>query len=80
MSDLGADAYRFSFGWTRLQPNGRGPLDRGGVDFYDRLLDELHEAGVSPFATIFHWDLPDDYADGWLDRQTALRLGEFAGM
>ncbi|MFD4422038.1 glycoside hydrolase family 1 protein [Agromyces sp. NPDC058484] len=78
MRDLGADAYRFSFSWTRLQPHGRGPLDPAGSDFYDRLLDELQEAGVSPFATISHWDLPEEYAHGWLDRETALRLGDLA--
>ena len=58
MAALGFDAYRFSLGWTRLQPEGRGPLDPTGVDFYDRLLDELHAANITPFATIFHWDLP----------------------
>ncbi|MFD4958625.1 glycoside hydrolase family 1 protein [Microbacterium sp. NPDC058389] len=80
MSDLGADAYRFSFGWTRLQPGGSGPLSASGVSFYDRLLDELLEAGVSPFATLSHWDLPAEYAQGWLDRETALRFGDFAGL
>ncbi|MDL9978955.1 glycoside hydrolase family 1 protein [Microbacterium sp. ASV49] len=80
MSRLGADAYRFSLGWTRLQPTGSGPLDPEGVAFYDRLLDELHAAGVSPFATISHWDLPEEYAHGWLDRDTAARLGDFAAL
>nr|WP_231979933.1 family 1 glycosylhydrolase [Tessaracoccus coleopterorum] len=80
MSALGIDAYRFSLGWTRLQPGGSGPLDPAGVAFYDRLLDELLAAGISPFVTITHWDLPVDYTDGWLDRETAYRLGEFAGL
>ena len=80
MRELGSDAYRFSFGWTRLQPHGTGPLDHDGADFYDRLLDELSEAGISSFATISHWDLPQEYARGWLDRDTAHRLGEFAGL
>ena len=80
MAELGADAYRFSFGWTRLQPNGSGPLDPEGVAFYDRLLDELAEAGISAFGTLFHWDLPVEYAGGWLSRDTAERLGEFAGL
>lgn len=80
MSDLGSDAYRFSLGWTRLQPEGKGGLDPEGVSFYDRLLDELHEAGISPFATLFHWDLPVEYENGWLNRDTAQRLGEFAGL
>ena len=80
MADLGADAYRFSLGWTRLQPGGRGPLDAAGVAFYDRLLDELLAAGISPFVTISHWDLPVEYSEGWLNRETASRLGEFAGL
>ncbi|QPZ38112.1 glycoside hydrolase family 1 protein [Paramicrobacterium chengjingii] len=80
MRDLGADAYRFSLGWTRLQPGGSGPLDAAGVSFYDRLLDELHEAGISPFVTLSHWDLPVEYEQGWLDRDTAHRFGEFAGL
>nr|WP_274637022.1 family 1 glycosylhydrolase [Microbacterium bovistercoris] len=80
MSGLGVDAYRFSLGWTRLQPGGRGPLDPDGAAFYDRLLDELLAAGISPFATVSHWDLPEEYAHGWRDRDTALRLGEFAGL
>ncbi|ASK66179.1 beta-glucosidase [Brachybacterium avium] len=80
MAELGADAYRFSLGWTRLQPEGRGPLDPGGVAFYDRLLDELHEAGISPFVTLTHWDLPAEYEQGWLDRDTAARLGELAAL
>ena len=80
MSALGADAYRFSLGWTRLQPEGKGNLDTAAVAFYDRLLDELLEAGVAPFVTISHWDLPTEYDNGWLDRDTAYRLGEFAGL
>lgn len=80
MADLGVDAYRFSLGWTRLQPGGTGPLDANGIAFYDRLLDELLEAGISPFVTISHWDLPVEYEHGWLDRDTAHRLGDFAGL
>ena len=78
MAELGVDAYRFSLGWTRLQPEGRGPLDPEGVAFYDRLLDELHAAGISPFVTLTHWDLPVEYEQGWLDRDTAARLGDLA--
>ncbi|MFJ4044132.1 glycoside hydrolase family 1 protein [Microbacterium sp. NPDC089987] len=80
MRELGADAYRFSFSWTRVQPGGSGALSREGADFYDRLLDRLHSAGIRPFATISHWDLPEEYAHGWLDRDTAQRLGDLAGM
>ncbi|MGW9628020.1 glycoside hydrolase family 1 protein [Microbacterium sp. NPDC055521] len=80
MRELGADAYRFSFSWTRVQPGGSGGLSREGADFYDRLLDRLHAAGIRPFATISHWDLPEEYAKGWLDRDTAQRLGDLAGL
>lgn len=80
MAELGADAYRLSLGWTRLQPHGTGALDLEGVAFYDRLLDELHQAGISPYVTISHWDIPVEYEHGWLDRDTAHRLGEFAAL
>ncbi len=80
MAGLGADAYRFSFSWTRLQPHGRGALDATGADFYDRLLDELLAAGIAPFATLTHWDLPAEYTGGWLDRDTAARFGELAAL
>ncbi|WP_277050213.1 glycoside hydrolase family 1 protein [Ruania albidiflava] len=80
MSDLGVDAYRFSLSWTRLQPHGSGALDAAGVDFYDRLLDELLAAGIAPFVTLTHWDLPVEYTGGWLDRDTAARFGELAAL
>lgn len=80
MRTLGADAYRFSFAWSRLQPNGTGPLNAEGADFYDRLLDELHAAGIAPYGTLFHWDLPVEYEHGWLDRDTATRFGDFAAL
>ncbi|SJN42621.1 Beta-glucosidase [Microbacterium esteraromaticum] len=80
MRELGLDAYRFSFSWTRLQPGGAGAISAAGAEFYDRLLDELLEANISPMATLFHWDLPVEYTHGWLDRDTAQRFGEFAGL
>ncbi|WP_022886684.1 GH1 family beta-glucosidase [Glaciibacter superstes] len=76
--DLGSDAYRFSFAWPRLQPDGRGALNRNGVGFYDRLLDELLAAGIRPMATLFHWDTPLALRGGWLNRDTAQRFGDFA--
>lgn len=80
MKELGMDAYRLSLGWTRLQPEGRGSLDPVGVDFYDRLLDELCQVGISPFVTLSHWDIPIQYEGGWRSRDTAKRLGDFAGL
>ncbi|MGO4690886.1 glycoside hydrolase family 1 protein [Glaciibacter sp. 2TAF33] len=78
MRELGVDAYRFSFAWPRLQPDGRGALNRNGIAFYDRLLDRLLDAGISPMATLFHWDTPLALRGGWLNRDTALRFGDYA--
>jgi beta-glucosidase/6-phospho-beta-glucosidase/beta-galactosidase len=58
MHDLGVQAYRFSISWSRVLPEGRGRPNAAGFDFYDRLVDELAAAGLTPFATLFHWDLP----------------------
>jgi beta-glucosidase len=82
MKQLGVDSYRFSLSWPRIQPNGSGPVNRAGMDFYDRLLDELLANGISPMVTIYHWDTPLALEDagGWLNRDTAYRLGEFAAI
>lgn len=58
MRELGAPAYRFSISWSRVIPDGRGKPNAAGLDFYDRLVDELLSAGIIPFVTLFHWDLP----------------------
>ena len=58
MKRLGIGAYRFSIGWPRIQPSGQGPANPAGLDFYDRLVDELVGAGIEPMATLYHWDLP----------------------
>lgn len=80
MRELGVDAYRFSLSWTRIQPNGSGPGNPAGIAFYDRLLDELLEAGIRPMATLFHWDTPIELEQrgGWRRRDTAQRFAEFA--
>jgi beta-glucosidase len=80
MRDLALDAYRFSISWSRVQPAGSGPRNSAGLDFYDRLVDELVAAGIRPMATLFHWDLPQPLQDegGWHNRETALRFGEYA--
>ncbi|MEN0128737.1 MAG: GH1 family beta-glucosidase [Brevundimonas sp.] len=79
---LGADGYRFSIAWPRVQPTGSGPVNEAGLAFYDRLVDGILEAGVQPMATLYHWDLPQALEDrgGWLDRDTALRFGEYAAV
>lgn len=67
MKSLGLQAYRFSVSWPRVLPAGTGPINRPGLDFYDRLVDGLLEAGIAPFATLYHWDLPQPLEDlgGW---------------
>src|SRR5690349_18262995 len=55
---LGLDAYRFSIAWPRVQPDGQTAVNPAGLDFYDQLVDRMLELGISPFPTLFHWDLP----------------------
>jgi beta-glucosidase len=82
MKRLGADGYRFSIAWPRIQPAGQGAVNKAGLAFYDRLVDGLLEAGIRPMATLYHWDLPQALEDhgGWLNRDTALRFGEYAAI
>jgi beta-glucosidase len=80
MSDLGFGAYRFSIAWPRIQPDGRGRPNQAGIDFYRRLAESLRERGVTPWATLYHWDLPQALEDrgGWLERDTARRFADYA--
>jgi beta-glucosidase len=80
MSELGLNAYRFSIAWPRLQPDGSGPLSADGLGFYERLVDELLRAGIRPWVTLYHWDLPQALEDagGWPIRDTALRFADYA--
>jgi beta-glucosidase len=82
MADLGIDTYRFSISWPRVQPGGTGPANQAGLDFYDRLTDALLAAGIQPIPTVFHWDLPQPLEDagGWLSRDTAARLADYASL
>ena len=82
MADLGLRAYRFSVAWSRVLPNGAGPVNEAGLAFYDRLVDRLLEAGIAPSLTLYHWDLPAALGDrgGWLDRDTAARFAEYAAV
>jgi beta-glucosidase len=82
MKVLGAKAYRFSVAWPRVFPEGTGAPNPKGLDFYDRLLDELMANGIEPFATLYHWDLPQalqDESGGWLSRDTAKAFADYAG-
>jgi beta-glucosidase len=82
MRVLGIDAFRFSVAWPRVLPVGRGRVNVAGLDFYDRLVDELLGAGIEPFAALFHWDLPQALQDegGWLARPTAEAFAEYAAV
>ncbi|MCX4470787.1 GH1 family beta-glucosidase [Micromonospora sp. NBC_01655] len=82
MAGLGVSAYRFSIAWPRVQPGGTGPANAAGLDFYDRLVDDLAAAGIDPVATLYHWDLPQPLEDagGWLNRDTAARFAEYADL
>jgi beta-glucosidase len=80
MRDLGVDAYRFSIAWPRIVPGGTGTVNQAGLDFYDRLVDELLEAGITPYPTLYHWDLPQRLEDegGWPRRTTAYAFADYA--
>lgn len=80
MKDMGLKAYRFSTAWPRILPEGRGQVNPAGLDFYSRLTDELLEAGITPFVTLYHWDLPQALQDqgGWANRATAEAFVEYA--
>ncbi|KHK98250.1 beta-glucosidase [Microbacterium mangrovi] len=82
LQGLDVDSYRFGISWVRVQPDGTGPANRAGLDYYDRLVDALLAAGVRPFPTLYHWDLPVALEErgGWLDRDTATRFADYAGL
>jgi beta-glucosidase len=82
MARLGAQGYRFSIAWPRVQPSGSGAVNADGLAFYDRLVDELLAHDIAPMATLYHWDLPQalEGAGGWMSRDTAERFGEYAAL
>ncbi|MGV2983960.1 GH1 family beta-glucosidase [Microbacterium sp. AGC85] len=79
---LGVDRYRFSISWVRVQPDGRGAAETRGLAYYDRLVDGLLDAGIEPFPTLYHWDLPSalEADGGWLERDTAERFAAYTGI
>ncbi|WP_434599392.1 GH1 family beta-glucosidase [Streptomyces sp. A5-4] len=82
MKQLGVDAYRFSIAWPRVVPGGSGQVNEAGLGFYDRLVDGLLEAGITPFPTLYHWDLPQASQDrgGWPVRETAEHFAAYAAV
>lgn len=82
MKHIGVTAYRFSISWPRIFPDGTGVPNPKGLDFYSRLVDELLSVGIEPFATLFHWDLPQTLQDrhgGWQSAETSKAFAEYAG-
>jgi beta-glucosidase len=82
MSELGLKAYRFSVSWSRVLPEGKGRVNAQGLDFYERLVDALHEHGIEPLLTLYHWDLPAALDDrgGWLNPDIADWFADYASV
>ncbi|MFI5707299.1 GH1 family beta-glucosidase [Kribbella sp. NPDC051620] len=82
LADLGLTAYRFSISWSRVLPSGAGKTNPAGLDFYRRVAETCLENGVTPYATLYHWDLPQPLEDagGWLVRDTAERFRDYAAI
>jgi beta-glucosidase len=82
IAELGLDTYRFSIAWPRVFPDGRGRLNRPGLDFYRRLVEGALERGIKPLATLYHWDLPQALEDagGWTNRDTASAFADYAAV
>lgn len=80
MADLGMDAYRFSIAWPRIVPDGTGAVNQAGLDCYRRIAETCHSHGIEPYATLYHWDLPQSLEDagGWLVPETATAFGDYA--
>ena len=82
IKDLGVKAYRFSIAWPRVFPDGAGSPNPKGLDFYHHLIDELLANGIEPYATLYHWDLPQalqDRVGGWQSSETAKAFGDYSG-
>lgn len=77
MKSLGYKSYRFSLSWPRIIPNGGGNVNQAGLDFYNRLVDALLAAEITPLVTLYHWDLPTALLDGWLDRSIVRAFAEY---
>ena len=82
LRELGVNAYRFSVSWPRVLPEGVKQLNQPGLDFYDRLIDSLLAADITPFPTLYHWDLPQALQEqgGWTERDVASAFADYAGL
>jgi len=82
MKKIGLKAYRFSISWPRVIPEGRGKINEAGLDFYDRLVDELLKVDIEPFITLYHWDLPQTLQEkgGWKNRDTVGYFSDYAAV
>jgi len=78
LKDLGVKAYRFSFSWSRVFPDAIGKPNQKGVDYYQRVVDELLQIGIEPYVTLFHWDLPQALPGGWQSRDTSKAMADYA--
>ncbi len=82
LKELGVKAYRFSTSWARIEPEADGNWNMSGVAYYDKIVDSCLAAGIEPYMTLYHWELPQRYEDrgGWQSEETAHAFGRFAGM
>ena len=82
IADMGYDAYRFSISWPRVLPDGKGAPNPRGLGLYDQLVDEMLDVGLTPYATLYHWDLPQVLQDagGWAGREVTERFADYAGL
>lgn len=82
MKEMNIESYRFSFSWSRILPEGKGKINQKGIDFYKRMLEELHKNDIIPNATVYHWDLPYELEreGGWLNRDIINWYGEYASL
>lgn len=79
LKNLGVATYRMSIAWSRIFPDGRGAPNQKGIDYYNKVIDGLLAAGIEPYVTLFHWDLPQALPGGWQNRDTALAFADYAG-
>ena len=79
LKNLGVGGYRMSISWPRIFPDGKGKPNAAGVDHYQRVVDELLGNGITPYFTLFHWDLPQALEGGWQSRDTAHAYADYAG-